>query len=96
MTPSRSTMHRLLRGRLLYIFLGVLVAGLYAGIMPVSVPRHHEIAKVSPAEEALGWWPKELDAQTLQAAVTKEPALGLMLSSVMVLLVGCGAGEGNL
>ena len=89
---KQSSMLRLLRGRLLYVFLVVLVAGLYAGIMPVSVPRHHEITKVSPTEETLGWWPKELDAHALQTAVAKEPALGLMLSSVMVLLVGCGVG----
>ena len=89
---KQSSLLRLLRGRLLYIFLGVLVAGLYAGIMPVTVPRHHEPSKVRTENEPMGWWPKELDAHALQAAVTKEPALGFLLSAVMVLLVGFGAG----
>ena len=92
MTAQRSSMLRLLRGRMLYIFLGALVAVLYAGLMPVTIPKHHALPTVSTAEETLGWWPKELDAGTVKAAVTKEPALGFMLSAVTLLLVGFGAG----
>ena len=89
---KRSAMHRLLRGRMLYVLLGALVAVLYAGIVPVTLPRHHGAAEVSAPDDTLEWWPKTLDAGAVKAALAEQPALGPMLSAIMLLLIGFGAG----
>lgn len=98
-------MQRLLRGRLLYVVLGLLVVGAYAVRLWLHPAPHHDVVPPVATEGSLEWWPTPLDLATVQAITERQPflkaALGLMgvglaslaLGGVALLLWSLGTGR---
>lgn len=87
-------MHHLLRGRFLYVVLGVLAVALYASThwlgRPLETPMGPDLAHAPTAprteqtSSALTWWPEELDRTALQQLAAQRPRLALLLSCVTI------------
>ena len=84
---------RLLRGQWLYLLLGTVVMVIYIAGVPIEpLTPVGEPTELVRLEEPLEWWPKEIDAAALQAAVNKQPLLGVLLSFLTVFVGGMMAG----
>ena len=83
---------RLLRGRLVYLFLGALVVFLYARALSVRSLPPIESAHAPQVSEPLEWWPKALDADALKRIVIHEPRLGLLLVVLTAFVAVMGFG----
>lgn len=82
-------MQRLLRGKLLYVGLGVLVLLLYARALPGRLPQAVDVDS-SPVQESpqLAWWPKELTTSTVKEAAQQQPRLAIILAVLSTALTG--------
>ena len=96
-------MQRLLRSRLFYLVLGLLIVLLYSWTIWLGSPRGpksgaHEVQQqvpaLSPAQSPAPdtWWPEGLDAERVRQVVTRQPMLGLILSLLSLFVVGMGLG----
>ncbi len=83
---------RLLRGRLLYLLLGVLVVFLYVRAVSMKSLPPVDTIHTPPANETLEWWPKELDAGALRRIATQEPQLALMFGALTAFIFVMGFG----
>jgi membrane protease YdiL (CAAX protease family) len=81
---------RLLRGRLLYWGLGLLIVFLYARMMPVKVVESHAVADAPQTDEAAEWWPNRLDGAALQQIAVREPRIAITVLVLSVCIVGMG------
>ncbi|MBI3320927.1 MAG: hypothetical protein HYZ91_01515, partial [Candidatus Omnitrophica bacterium] len=77
---------RLLRGRLLYVALGLLMAILYARTITFTPRRVFQAEPVSEAAqtESLEWWPTAQETAVFQRAMVQKPHLALALSLVTI------------
>lgn len=84
-------MTTLLRGRGLYIGLGVLVLILYWRLLSSTVPAHDALKSSAelPAQ-SLEWWPQDLTPEMLGRLAQQAPPLALVLSLVSLLLSALG------
>ena len=84
---------RVLRSRWLYLLLAAVVVILYTVGLPADTTTAiEEHARRSSLNDSLEWWPKELDAATLQSRLQEQPLLGLMLSLLSLFMGGMMAG----
>ena len=85
---------RLIRGRLLYLLLGLLVVFLYWRSGSVGMLAHPEASRPAPSQPdpSMGWWPEALDMAALKQGLLREPRLGILLGLLSVLLVSMGLG----
>ncbi len=84
---------RVLRGRLLYVCIGVL-AFLYvrAFAMRLSEPPAPVAASPPQTSEAMEWWPSQVDIKVLQRVAGERPALAASLSLLSLLMGGLAFG----
>ena len=77
-------MQRLLRGRMLYVFLGATVIWIYAHAITTGHGRRHEAPEIeqhaSAADKAIGVFPESLDAAAMQRLAKEKPAIALVMS----------------
>ena len=82
---------RLLRGRWLYPTLLTLIILMYVYGLQFKAPPLPETGEApSVSEQEIVWWPKQLDATTLQRFVEQDPIFATALSIFSVLLVVVG------
>jgi len=96
-------MQQLLRGRIFYLALGLLIALLYAWMLRGGPPRvSHDLpmyikvpeslADEEPSEVSTEWWPNELEFARVQDVVKRQPLLGLVLWLLSLFAVGMTLG----
>jgi membrane protease YdiL (CAAX protease family) len=88
--------HRLLRGRALYLALGLLLLGLYAPLLSrpafqTSATERHQKARIDVPDEGR-WWPKGLDPAAFLRTMKRHPRLASTLTALSLLTVGMGFG----
>ncbi len=84
----------LLRGRLLYVVLGLFVLGLYwrtIQLGPVEPPDTTHIAQSVPQHAQMAW-PTTLTEQTLKDLISANPPLGGALCVLTIFIVGMSVG----
>ena len=83
---------RLLRGRFLYVALGLLVVFLYVSIGPGTFEKPSTGVTVAPADQTLTWWPTAVGPEEVARAMSREPLLGVALSglTLFTLVMACG------
>lgn len=86
-------MQKILRGRMLYVLLGLLILLLYARAMSSGHMAPEVLAHPVKPEVSTGWWPEKLDAAGLQQVAQHHPGIAMALS-VLVLLGGGMAAAG--
>ncbi|MBI2104317.1 MAG: CPBP family intramembrane metalloprotease [Candidatus Omnitrophica bacterium] len=79
------------RGRLVYVLLGLLVIALYVKT-GLHRPADADGVRTRAMEEVPPWWPSDLDEARLKTAIAKSPALGAALSLLTMVLFGMGGG----
>lgn len=84
---------RLLRGRWLYVGLIALLVLLYGRGIQMRTFAPPGLREAPTQERELTWWPKELDAGTLQRVAERDPRLAVWLSVLSTMMLGlalCG------
>ena len=79
---------RLIRGRVLYVSLGLLIFFLYTRVVPLRLSEPHQppqrpVLSASPegasAQHWADWMPKDLDRATIQRVALEKPLVGFFL-----------------
>ena len=89
---AMTMIQRLLRGRALYLILGVLAVFLYSRGVSCRPATLHEGVPSEQAGVALQWLPSTLDPATIARIAKQQPRLALALSVVSLLMIGLGLG----
>jgi len=89
---AASLIQRLLRGRLLYLLLGLLVLLLYTRGVPGGL--HDPSEPVAPAQQSrpLEGWSTTIDLRILNEVLVREPHLAMVVSALAVFVLGMGLG----
>ena len=97
-------MQQLLRGRVLYVVLGLLTVSLYLWLRPVIRVTPSEVvssesrpsvqdrtgAGQAVESDSLEWWPEDLDRAAFQRLAMKQPRLAILLSVLTAWGMGLG------
>lgn len=85
-------MQRLLRGRLLYLFLLLLVLFLYVRIGFIGHMAVEPAAPAQPPHASLEWWPQQLDFDAVQRMIDQKPHIAVLFSAISLLAASMAVG----